>query len=181
MALAVPGLPGDRWAIPAASVKALLTPVGRFCRYVSEAGESGPLRIDASNRSSSVAGRGAAGKAGSGPAFVPAGDPGAARVANAAPLTPMAGIDAILALQAVGDFTESRRRAVERGKTLLDLLEGMKADLLIGRVGGDRLEAMVGQLSTLRERVEPGLDAVLDDIELRVRVELAKLGRFPQF
>lgn len=138
------------------------------------------MRIDATNRSSGVAGRSAAGKAGSGPAFVPIGEQGAARVSSAAPVAPAAGLDAILALQAVGDFTESRRKAVRRGSRLLDLLEEMKADLLVGRTAPERLEAMVGQLGALRERVEPGLDAVIDDIELRVRVELAKLGRFPQ-
>lgn len=137
------------------------------------------MRIDATNRTSGVAGRSATGKAGSGPAFVPVGEQGAARVSTAAPVMPAAGLDAILALQAVGDFTESRRKAVKRGSTLLDLLEGMKADLLVGRVSADRLDAMIQQLGAMRERVEPGLDALIDDIELRVRVELAKLGRFP--
>ena len=138
------------------------------------------MRIDATNRSSGVAGRSATGKAGSGPAFVPAGEQGAARVNATAPVAPAAGLDAILALQAVGDFKESRRKAVRRGSNLLDLLDEMKADLLIGRTTPQRLDAMVAQLSALRERVEPGLDALLDDIELRVRVELAKQGRYPQ-
>lgn len=136
------------------------------------------MRIDATNRSNGVAGRSATGKAGSAPAFVPAGEGGAARVASAAPAAPAAALDAILALQAVGDFRESRRKAVKRGKTLLDLLEGMKADLLVGHVVPERLDAMVTQLAALRERSEPELDALLDDIDLRVRVELAKLGRF---
>lgn len=91
----------------------------------------------------------------------------------------MAGLEAILALQTVGDFSESRRKAVRRGSALLDLLEGMKADLLIGKVAPERLSGMVGQLASLRERAEPRLDAILDDIELRVRVELAKQGLFP--
>jgi len=138
------------------------------------------LRIDATNRTSGVAGRNAVGKSGSGQAFVPAGEPGAARVNTTAPVLPAAGLDAILALQAVGDFTEKRRKAVTRGASLLDLLDGMKADLLLGRVAPERLDAMATQLTALRERVEPGLDALIDEIELRVRVELAKLGRFPQ-
>ena len=139
------------------------------------------MRIDATNRSSGVAGRSATGKAGSGPAFVPAGEHGAARVNTTAPVAPAAGLDAILALQAVGDFTESRRKAVKRGTNLLDLLEEMKADLLVGRTTPQRLDAMVAQLGAMRDRVDPALDALIDDIELRVRVELAKLGRYPQF
>lgn len=138
------------------------------------------MRIDATNRTSGVAGRSATGKTGGGPAFVPAGEQGAARVSSTAPVAQAAGLDAILALQAVGDFSQSRRKAVKRGGQLLDLLEAMKADLLVGRVAMHRLDSMMTQLTTLRERVEPGLDGVIDDIELRVRVELAKLGRFPQ-
>jgi hypothetical protein len=88
-------------------------------------------------------------------------------------------VGAILALQSAGDLTESRRRAVKRGQALLDLLEDIKADLLLGGVSPARLDAMSQQLSTLRDRVDPELDAVLDEIELRVLVELAKSGRFP--
>jgi len=139
------------------------------------------LRIDSTNRTNAVSGRSAAGRTGNGPAFVPAGEQGVSRATGSAPVAPTAGLDAILALQAVGDFRESKRRAVKRGATLLDMLEGLKADLLIGRVGGGQLENLIGQLGSLREKVEPGLDAIIDDIELRVRVELAKLGRYPQF
>lgn len=112
---------------------------------------------------------------------MPAGETGAARVASATPVGAVTGLDAILALQTVGDFSESRRKAVKRGTALLDLLEAMKVDLLVGKASPDRLSAMAAQLASLRERVEPGLDAVIDDIDLRVRVELAKLGRFPAF
>ena len=137
------------------------------------------MRIDGTNRSTGVSGRTAVGKAGSGPAFVPAGEGGAARVANSTPVAAMTGLDAILALQQVGDFSESRRKSIKRGNMLLDLLEEMKADLLVGQVSAERLNGMMTQLSTMRERSDPGLDAVLDDIELRVRVELAKQGHYP--
>ncbi|NGP17961.1 flagellar assembly protein FliX [Devosia aurantiaca] len=136
------------------------------------------MRIDGPNRTGGVASRAAAGKAGSGPAFVPAGGAAPARVASAVPVSALTGLDAILALQTVGDFRESRRKSVKRGTVLLDLLEDMKADLLVGKASPDRLGAMITQLSALRERSEPSLDAVLDDIELRVRVELAKHGHY---
>ncbi len=111
---------------------------------------------------------------------MPAGEQGASRIASNTPIASTTGLDAILALQAVGDFKESRRKAVKRGTALLDLLEGLKADLLIGGMAPGQLDALVGQLASLRERVDPGLDAIIDDIELRVLVELAKLGRYPQ-
>lgn len=91
----------------------------------------------------------------------------------------MTGLDAILALQTVGDFSESRRKAIKRGASMLDLLEEIKADLLVGQAAPEKLSAMMAQLSSLRERTEPNLDALLDDIELRVRVELAKQGHYP--
>ena len=102
------------------------------------------------------------------------------RAARANSVAPVAPLDAILALQSVEDATSGRRRqAVKRGSNLLDLLDGIKADLLVGGISLDRLETMVEELSLFRDRTEPGLDAVLDDIELRVRVELAKQGLFP--
>lgn len=89
------------------------------------------------------------------------------------------GIDAILALQAVGGPLEGKKKALRRGRSLLDALDEIKADLLIGQVSAERLDALSTTLSEIRERSDPALDAVLDDIDLRVRVELAKLGRYP--
>lgn len=91
----------------------------------------------------------------------------------------MSGIDAILALQAVDGPLEGRRKTVRRATSLLDTLDEIKADLLVGRVSVDRLDGLVTMLAELRDRSAPELDAVLDDIDLRVRVELAKFGRFP--
>lgn len=136
------------------------------------------MRIDTVNRSSAPRG-GSAARSGAGVDFVPAGAAAPARVAAQMPVQAMAGIEAILALQAVDDATSTRRRAVRRGASLLDLLDDMRADLLMGRASPERLDAMMAILAEARERSLPELDGVLDDIELRVRVELAKSGRFP--
>lgn len=90
-----------------------------------------------------------------------------------------AGIEAILALQAVDGPLSGRKKAMRRGASLLDMLDEIKTDLLVGRISADSLDRMAAMLSEARERSLPGLDALLDDIELRVRVELAKFGRFP--
>jgi hypothetical protein len=137
------------------------------------------VRIDSSNRSQNVGRAGGTARA-NGASFVPAGLDAPSRAAPAAPLSAVGGLDALLALQSVGGPLEGRRRAVKRGATLLDLLEETKADLLLGGVSAGRLDTMVATLATLRERSLPELDALLDDIELRARVELAKLGRFPE-
>ncbi len=102
-----------------------------------------------------------------------------ARAAATQPVIATTGIDALLALQAVEDPTLARKKALRRGHALLDTLEQIKADLLLGQVSEGRLNQLMVQIGQARERNLPGLDAVLDDIELRARVELAKFGRYP--
>ena len=137
------------------------------------------MRIDTSNRTTGVGRGSAAGRSGSGADFVPAGSSAPARVAGNTPAQALTGIDAILALQGADEPLTGRKKAIRRGASLLDSLDDLRTDLLIGRVDPDRLDHLVTILSEARERSLPGLDAVLDDIELRVRVELAKVGRFP--
>lgn len=90
-----------------------------------------------------------------------------------------AGIDALLALQAVDDATTGRRKAIKRANGLLDALEDIRADLLAGRVSEGRLHRAMALLGQAKGHSEPGLDELVADIELRVRVELAKLGKYP--
>ena len=137
------------------------------------------MRIDTTNRTSGAGRSNAAGQSGSGVGFVPAGGATPARIAGNMPAQAMTGMDAILALQAVEDPLTGRKKAIRRGTSLLDMLDEMKTDLLIGRVSADSLDSMVTMLSDMREKTMPGLDSLLDDIDLRVRVELAKFGRFP--
>ena len=82
-------------------------------------------------------------------------------------------------LQAVEDPLLARRRRCGAATQLLDTLETIKADLLVGRVSEGRLNQLMVLIGQARERNLPGLDAMLDDIELRARVELAKFGRYP--
>ena len=137
------------------------------------------MRIDTTNRSSGVGRSSAAGRTGSGVDFVPSGCAAPANVAGNMPTQAMAGMDSILALQAVEEPLSGKKKAMRRGASLLDQLDDIKADLLVGRVDPGRLDGMVTMLAELRDRTMPGLDSLLDDIDLRVRVELAKFGRFP--
>ncbi|MCD7060022.1 flagellar assembly protein FliX [Pelagibacterium xiamenense] len=91
------------------------------------------------------------------------------------------GIDALLALQAVDDATTGRRKAIKRANSLLDALEDIRADLLAGRVSEGKLNRAMALLGQAKRHSEPGLDELVADIELRVRVELAKLGKYPSF
>lgn len=136
------------------------------------------MRIENTARSNSVAARSGAGRSNAGGFFIPD-EAASSKVATAQPVHQSAGIDALLALQAVEDPLFARRKAVKRGNALLDALEAIKADLLLGQVSEGRLNQLMALIGQARERNLPDLDPLLDDIELRARVELAKFGRFP--
>ena len=91
------------------------------------------------------------------------------------------GIDALLALQGFEDPLERRRRAVKRGRTALDALDALKLGLLTGTLETGALAALKSVAAELTDRTgEPELDTVLAEIELRVSVELAKIGMPPR-
>lgn len=93
---------------------------------------------------------------------------------------PAAALLALLDAQEVpgeGDGGQDRRRraAVSRSDTLLKRLEGLRTGLLDGRIAPQRLQALAQALR--EERLasdDPDIEAVLDEIELRAAVELAK-------
>lgn len=136
------------------------------------------MRIDNTLRTGSAAARSSA-RSASSVAFQVGEGNTVARPAAAVSTQAAAPIDALLALQAVEDPTAGRKKQVRRGRSLLDTLDALKADLLVGRVSDGHLNQLMALIGQARERTEPGLDAVLDDIELRARVELAKRGLFP--
>jgi hypothetical protein len=73
-----------------------------------------------------------------------------------------------------------RARAARRGRDMLDLLDDVRDGLLEGRVSRATLARLLALVETKREDfVDPALKGVLDEIELRVRVELAKLNFAP--
>jgi len=137
------------------------------------------VRIENSTRTGSLGRYAGVGRTAGRSGFVIADESTTARVANAEPVVGATGIDALLALQAAEDPLLGRKKAVRRGTTLLDILDTMKADLLAGQVSEGRLNQLMAVVTSARERAEPGLDELLDDIELRARVELAKFGRYP--
>jgi hypothetical protein len=89
----------------------------------------------------------------------------------------MEGVAALLVLQAVGDPLSSRRRAVQDGRDILDGLDRIKVALLEGRIPVERLEQLAAMVAARSSSGDERLDQLLAEIELRARVELAKLGR----
>jgi len=91
------------------------------------------------------------------------------------------GIDALLALKGLDDPFEQRRRAVKRGRIALDALDALKLGLLTGSLKTGTLAWLKSVAAELSDRTgEPELDTLLAEIELRVGVELAKIGMPPK-
>lgn len=96
-----------------------------------------------------------------------------------APMRSASGLDALLSLQAVQDLpVERRKRALKRGRGLLDALDELKIALLEGRSDPSALGALRQRVQQRREATDDvGLDDTLAAIDLRVQVELAKRSR----
>lgn len=98
-------------------------------------------------------------------------------VSHAAPAASLAAVDTLLALQSVPDAATGRKRAVRRAADMLDLLDDIKIGLLEGSIPRGKLEGLLRLVETRRDDIaEPALLSVLEEIELRAQVELAKFG-----
>jgi hypothetical protein len=114
-------------------------------------------------------------KAGTSAKFSLDGATEAAKPSAASAASSIGGVDSLLALQGVEDSTERRKRFARRGKSALDLLDSLKAELLAADLRRDTLSRLQASLDQLSEKSGlAGLDSVLDEIQLRVAVELAK-------
>ena len=137
----------------------------------------GPSKSGGVKGPSKTGGKSAAGGASfsgmlSGPDEV-AGKGGVSGAGSVAPL------DAILALQGMDGVNneENTKRAKKRGVEMLDMLDQIRIDLLTGGVPQNRLDNLQRMINSQRDEVmDPHLRAVLDEIDLRVQVELAKFS-----
>ena len=98
--------------------------------------------------------------------------------ARAGGVTGVASLDALLALQEMGGPLERRRKAVGRAGHILDVLDDLKLAVIDGEVSGAHLDQLMKAVRDQREATDdPRLEGVLDEIEMRAAVELAKLQR----
>jgi len=87
-------------------------------------------------------------------------------------------VDSVLSVQEVGGREGGRKQARERAELMLDRLEDIRHGLLMGAIPRDRLQELAAAVRRQREAIDdPRLVEILDEIELRARVELAKLER----
>lgn len=93
-------------------------------------------------------------------------------------MSAMTSADAIFAAQMIDDEEEKeiRKKLVKKGNKLIDCLEEIREGLLYGEISKDKLieiSRMVKQNDV--ESSDPKLKEIMEEIELRVEVELAKL------
>ncbi|MCW5699005.1 MAG: hypothetical protein KIT00_04115 [Rhodospirillales bacterium] len=83
----------------------------------------------------------------------------------------------LLSVQEAANATDekSRRRVVQHGENILEQLEQLRRDVLTGNVSPDRLATLSQTLRARSEATEdPLLQEIIDEIELRAAIELAK-------
>ncbi len=150
-----------------------LLPVGRAGRAKGtrmQIGTAAAIRATGTTRTGDAAASGASFQ-------VPAGS--AAAGGSAACGLPVCGLDALLALQeaAVAQDPATRDREARRhGRNLLEELAALQKSLLSGQAEGVALGRLVALLRAMPAAADPGLDAVLHSVGLRVRLELARRG-----
>lgn len=95
-------------------------------------------------------------------------------VSGAGPLT---GVDAIFAAQEVDDATARASRGKARAQDMLDKLEELRTGLLTGLMTRGKLIDLARVVQSKRVLVDdPRLGEILDEIDLRAQVELAKFA-----
>ncbi len=93
---------------------------------------------------------------------------------------PASGVSALFALQEVPDAMARRRKAMARAGKMLDRLDSLQLGLLEGAIDPASLAELASAARSAREETgDPALQGVLDEIELRAAVELAKLSPGP--
>lgn len=104
----------------------------------------------------------------------------AEHVAGASPVQSVASVDALLAVQGVDNPTEraARRRMHDRGDKILQKLDHLKLSLLGGNLTIGQVVNIADMVASHREKInDPDMSALLDEIDLRAQIELAKIRK----
>jgi len=100
----------------------------------------------------------------------------AADVARSMGVAGVSSVNALIALQDVGGPLERRRRAMGRAGRILDVLDEVKLALIDGEVSHRDLDRLMRAVREERMATDDSaLEGVLNEIETRAAVELAKL------
>ena len=103
---------------------------------------------------------------------------GASETTSAAATQSIAQLDALLAVQEVEDPTQkaAKKRAHMRADTILDRLENIRLRMLSGQLTVGHMIDVADVVASHRDKIDdPKLTAIMDEIDLRAQVELAKM------
>lgn len=131
----------------------------------------GPARASAAKRGRRAESR-------FGESFSPQATQAAAGAPVASGSAPAVPISAVLALQDISDSTGRGSNEFARGANILQHLDRIRIGLLAGGIPRQTLQRLTAELNATRsETADPRLRAILDEIDLRARVEIAKYDR----
>ena len=137
------------------------------------------MKIDGPNRTSAASGTKGKGKTSSADgSFGDLLTGGVKEARGAAASHSIASIDALLMAQTVEDPTEraARKRMRVRADSILTELENMRIALLTGTLTVGHVIDIADVVAAHREKImDPRLHAILDEIDLRAQIEIAKL------
>lgn len=87
------------------------------------------------------------------------------------------GISALIGLQEVDDATQRESKGKKRAQALLDEMDDLRLALACGTLTRAQLLKLSAAIQSEKIKADdPGLNQILDDVDLRARVELAKYG-----
>jgi hypothetical protein len=155
---------------------------GKYCRLVSgmKTAYTENMKVEGPSKPSGIKGASKTGakKGAGGASFGSLIDetPGAGGTSSAGGVMGVSSIEALLSLQEAGDGTHGgNKRAKERASALLDELDKLRIGLLTGEIPESALNRLSHTLKIQRDNVmDPLMNEILDEIDLRVQVELAK-------
>ena len=106
---------------------------------------------------------------------------GAAKeAAQTAATQSIAKVDALLAVQGVDSATErkSRKKAYDRSDRILRQLDHLRLAILTGNLNIGQVLDIADVVASHREKIDdPQMSAVLDEIDLRAQIEIAKMKK----
>jgi hypothetical protein len=99
------------------------------------------------------------------------------KIAETSMAQPVESILSVQVMQDAGD-QESRKQSKQYGLELLDRLDEIRDGLLVGAISKDKLIELAQSMRQQRRKSDdPQLNQIIDEIELRAEVEIAKLTR----
>jgi len=82
----------------------------------------------------------------------------------------------LTAIQELEGGEEEKKRQIDRGKNILDNLEDIRREMLLGNISAITAKRLADQVRSRKATfLDPALEQILKEIEVRAEVELAKI------